>query len=197
VAPIQLLKDAIRAVPAVRYALGVAGVASVIAIIAGFQIDYKVAVFGTIIIFGLMFILLIFSGFASSASSNVKPLALTLAWGFVVLTISASLFLLSSYFFQWPRSLEAYVAESGYIEVSFSADLPLEEVVKLAEPADASIVFNANCGQSVREATVARGDHRGKDIQEFLLKLKDRIKQSGIDYSVVKKGANRYEILCQ
>jgi len=44
-------------VPAVKFALGVAGVAAVVAIVGGFE-DYRVAVFGTTIMFGLMFVLL-------------------------------------------------------------------------------------------------------------------------------------------
>ena len=46
----SFLKEAIRAVPAVKYAMGVGGVAAVVAIVAGLKIDYRVAVFGTVIL---------------------------------------------------------------------------------------------------------------------------------------------------
>ncbi len=59
--PVQVLIDAQKAVPAVRYAAGVAGIAAVVAIVAGFQLDPRIAVFGTIIVLGLMFVLVILS----------------------------------------------------------------------------------------------------------------------------------------
>jgi len=46
--PITVLGEAIRAVPAVKYALGIAGIVSAIAIVTGgFRIDLRIAVFGT------------------------------------------------------------------------------------------------------------------------------------------------------
>lgn len=103
--PLKILKEAIRAVPAVKYALGVAGIAAAVAIIAGFKIDYRVAVLGTIIMFVLMFVLVIFSSFARTAATATKPLALSLAWSFVLLTIATSAFIFTGFFFSWPRPL--------------------------------------------------------------------------------------------
>jgi hypothetical protein len=112
--PYKLLKDAMKAVPSVRYALGVAGVASVVVIIAGFKLDYRVAVFGTIIVLGLMFLLLIFSSIATkSAAKSLRKPALTLAWAFLLLSILGSTFLLSSFFFEWPRALDEYFPGNG------------------------------------------------------------------------------------
>jgi len=71
--PGSFLKEAIKAVPAVKYALGVGGIAAVVAIIAGFHLDYRVAVFGTVIVFALMFVLLVFArsvGMAGSISAG-------------------------------------------------------------------------------------------------------------------------------
>lgn len=104
--PAKILKEAIRAVPAVKYALGVAGIAAVIAIIAGFKINYKVTVLGIIIMFLLMFLLVIFSAFARSATKSLRNLGLTLAWSFVILTIATALLIFTEFFFSWPRPLE-------------------------------------------------------------------------------------------
>ena len=107
--PINILRQAIRAVPAVKYALGVAGMAAAVAIVAGFSVDYKVAVLGTILMLGLMFGLVAFSSVAFNSSDAIRPLALTLAWTFVLLISATSLCIFTSFFFDFPRPLEAYV----------------------------------------------------------------------------------------
>jgi hypothetical protein len=107
--PAEILRQAIRAVPAVKFALGVAGIAAAVTIVAGFSVDYKVAVLGTIIMFGLMFGLVLFSSFASKSTDAIKPLALFLAWTFVILISATSLCIFTSFFFDFPRPLEAYV----------------------------------------------------------------------------------------
>lgn len=109
ISPIGILKDAQESIPAVKYAAGVAGVAAVVAIVAGFQLDYRIAVFGTIIVFGLMFLLVIFSSFVSHSGASAVMLATFAAWSFLLLTVAASLFLVTSYFFSWPRSIESYI----------------------------------------------------------------------------------------
>ena len=104
--PYRLLKDAVKAIPELKYALGVAGIAAVVAIVAGFGIDFRIAVFGTLIIIGLMFVLLIFSRFAARTNSSRLLLqALILTWAFTILTIVALTLLLTSFFFSWPQDL--------------------------------------------------------------------------------------------
>lgn len=107
--PIEILRAAIRAVPAIKYALGVAGIAAAVAIVAGFTIGYKVAVLGTVIMLGFMFCLVLFSSFAQYGAASTRPLALTLAWTFVLLTSMSGLFIVTGFFFSWPKPLEAYV----------------------------------------------------------------------------------------
>ena len=50
----NFLDRAVKAVPAIRYALGIGGVIAVIAIVFSFGINAKVAIFGTIIMLVLM-----------------------------------------------------------------------------------------------------------------------------------------------
>ncbi|MCI0494915.1 carboxypeptidase-like regulatory domain-containing protein [candidate division KSB1 bacterium] len=107
--PFRILKEAIKAVPAVKYALGVAGIASVIAIVAGFKIDYRIAVFGTIIMIGLMLLLLIFSNAASPKNKRSLRLpSLVLTWSFLLLILFSTTLLASSFFFSWPQELAFY-----------------------------------------------------------------------------------------
>lgn len=141
--PIRILKDAQESIPAVRYAAGVAGLAAVVAIVAGFQLDYRVAVFGTLVVFGLMFVLLIFSSLVSHSGPALVGPARFAAWSFLVLTVAASLFLMTSYFFSWPRPLGSYVGippTPEPIEVTPTPDtqnVPATGYVRLSsEPGD-------------------------------------------------------------
>jgi hypothetical protein len=112
ISPLQILKEAIKAIPAVKYALGIAGIAASVAIVAGFQIDLRVAVFGTIIMIGLMTVLVVFARLAASPSKFVHIPALLLAWGFVILILASATLLFTSFFFGKPRELKDYVGEN-------------------------------------------------------------------------------------
>jgi TIR domain-containing protein len=109
--PIEILfRKAKRALPAVKYALLLAaGLAAGVTIVAGFSSDFRIAVFGTLTIFALVFGLVSFSSLAIHSTSSIRPLALFLAWTFVLLTSATSLFIFTGFFFDWPRPLEAYV----------------------------------------------------------------------------------------
>ena len=114
ISPIEILRDAQKSVPAVKYAAGIAGVAAVVAIIAGFQLDIRIAVFGTIIVLGLMFVLVILSSFVAHSGPSVVILAAVAAWSFLLVTIAVSILLVTSYFFSWPRQIESYVGPQPY-----------------------------------------------------------------------------------
>jgi hypothetical protein len=106
----KILQNAIKEIPALKWALGVAGVASVVAIVAGFQLDIRIAVFGTMLVIGLMFVLVVFSAIAThTKSSELRPVALFAAWSFMVLLVTSSFLLMTSYFFSYPRPLESYL----------------------------------------------------------------------------------------
>jgi uncharacterized membrane protein YkgB len=78
--PSTILNNAIRAVPAVKFALGVAGIAAAVALVAGLT-DYRVAVFGVVLMFGFMTVLVVFSTLARTPG-GLGTLALVLAWAF-------------------------------------------------------------------------------------------------------------------
>jgi hypothetical protein len=85
-----------------------------------------------------------------------------------------------------------------FTQISFGVDIRFVEVVENVEKLrNVTIVFDRSCDQSARnDWIVSKGDHSGNDIEEFLQNLKDRIKQTGIQYSVEKTGERRYEIRC-
>jgi len=104
-----LIRSATKAVPAVRYALAVAGIGAAVALIAGFTIDLRVAVFGIIILFVFMAVMVVFARLASVAAGSLHLLAMVLAWAAVVLVISTSVLLLTSVFFNWPLPLSRWI----------------------------------------------------------------------------------------
>jgi len=105
--PGSFLSAAIRAVPAIRYALGVGGIAAIVAIIAGFQIDYRVTIFGTAVVFGLMFVLVVFAKQTSSRQTlpGIRLIFLLLTVSFSVLLVAATVLLFTSTFFDWPKTI--------------------------------------------------------------------------------------------
>lgn len=68
--PLKVLKAAIQAVPAMKYALGVAGIGAVVAIVLSFNNGPQSVVFGGLIVVGLMFILVVFSRYATAMSEG-------------------------------------------------------------------------------------------------------------------------------
>lgn len=146
ISPIKVLKEAQKSIPAVKYAGGVAGVAAVVAIVAGFQLDYRIAVFGTIIVLGLMFVLVIFSSFVAHSGPSTLVLASVAAWSFLLLTIATSLFLMTSYFFSWPRAIESYIQESStQQEVSYDDDYQQPEIFN----ANGYVQFSSEVGDYI------------------------------------------------
>lgn len=103
--PVALLREAIRAVPAVKYALGVAGLIAVVAIVRTFGLDPAVAVSGAIVTLVLMVALLIFARLTATASSHFILPALVFTWGSLVLVLASAGMLFTSAFFDWPIRL--------------------------------------------------------------------------------------------
>ena len=69
--PIAFLREAITAVPAVKYALGVGGIVAAIAIIFTFGIDARIAVIGTIVMLLIMSVLVIFARMSTVADARL------------------------------------------------------------------------------------------------------------------------------
>jgi hypothetical protein len=108
--PPSFLKQAINAVPAVKYALGIGGVVSVIAIVGGFRIDFRVALLGTVVMLVLMTVLLVFAKAASRPQSAFKVPAIILTWFSLLLFIATASALFLSVFFGKPLDLRTLLA---------------------------------------------------------------------------------------
>jgi hypothetical protein len=104
--PSQVFREAIKAVPQIKWALGVGGIVAVIAIIQGFHLDWRVAVLGTIVMMVLMVMLVIFARVADP-TSNLRLPGLVLTWFSVFIVIGSACLLFTCVFFSWPRDLGA------------------------------------------------------------------------------------------
>lgn len=119
--PAKIIKDAIAAVPAVKYALGVSGIAAAIAIIAGF-IDLKRAFIGVPVMFVFMVSLLVFGALAKSGPEILRLPALIFCWFFLFMIMAISTVLFLSFAFDVPRPLAQLL---GAMRVSTSSDLSI------------------------------------------------------------------------
>lgn len=110
--PFRILKDAIKQVPALKYALGVAGIAAAAALIKSVLNDFRVAVFGITVMVVLMTVLVIFAKLTAIASKDFKLPALILMWFSLLLVLAVSSFLFTSTFFNWPIKLKDSVIQT-------------------------------------------------------------------------------------
>jgi hypothetical protein len=111
--PLGVLKEAVRAVPVVKYALGVAGLAAVVAIATkGFGLEPSTAFIGTVVVLGLMVPLLLL---AAAAKQNKKLLlpAEMFVWALMLMTVGALALLLLAFFWQYPAPVRCLVYGQG------------------------------------------------------------------------------------
>ncbi len=104
------LDRAVKAVPSIRYALGIGGIIAVIAIVFSFGIDAKVAIFGTIIMLVLMVVLVIFASLVRKPGASFSLPALILTWFSLALFMAASLLLFTSAFWAAPLDLRTFIS---------------------------------------------------------------------------------------
>ncbi len=110
--PLAFLREAIQAVPAVKYALGVGGVVSLIAIVGSFGISYRVAVIGFPIILILMVLLVVFAKLADAKPQYFLVPLVALTWISIVAMVATVTLLFTGVFFKWPVDLHSWLVKS-------------------------------------------------------------------------------------
>jgi hypothetical protein len=103
--PLTILKDAVKAVPSMKYALAVLGLVAVVAIVSLWRVKYDVAIFGAVIILGLMVPVLVFAKLTKVAPKYFLGPARAMLWAFVILTIVAGTCLFTAAAFRQPAAL--------------------------------------------------------------------------------------------
>src|SRR5437879_12671834 len=82
--PLTILKDSIRAVPSMKYALDVLGLVAVVAIVTLWRVRYDVAMFGAVNLLGLMLPVLVFAKLTKVTPKYVLGPSRVLMWRFVI-----------------------------------------------------------------------------------------------------------------
>jgi hypothetical protein len=101
--PLRILKQAIKAVPAVRFALGVLGVAAAASLVRAYFSSAREAVYATVTMLALMALLWVFVQLVRISPKSLKYPALTLTWAIFIATASLPIALISSVCFDWPK----------------------------------------------------------------------------------------------
>ncbi|HVG07903.1 MAG TPA: hypothetical protein VNM67_09370 [Thermoanaerobaculia bacterium] len=103
--PLNILRAAIEAVPAVKFALGIAGVAAALAIASSFFKDTQAALVGVGVMLPLMVLLVVFAAITGLARKDFRVPALVFTWAVLALFVVLSFLTVSSAFFRWPTTL--------------------------------------------------------------------------------------------
>jgi len=166
--PPSILKQAIKAVPAVKYALGIAGIIAVIAIVRGFGIDLRIALFGAIVMFVLMTMLVVFASLARQKGSQFRLPALVFTWFSLICVMAVSIVLFTSVFWGRPvdmRTLLAKKAPSPQIQVSDDQrEVSCSDVVDLKRIGRPEVHLPDPEPTNSREVN-SKGDELSGDIQ--------------------------------
>lgn len=149
--PFGLLTAAIRAVPAVKWALGVAGVAAALALSTSFFGSVSAALLGSLAMIGLMTLLVIFAAM-SRLGPLVKPPALVLTWTVLILTSLSSVLTFSCIFFEWPKKFSELVTS-----VTANAKVPRNPEVEVGDATHTRrrSVSRVLAGASANQSSVA------------------------------------------
>lgn len=103
--PFKIIARATRAVPFVKYALGLLGIIAVISIVKALGISLRFAFWGCIIILCLMLILFLLARLSEAETKTIKGPSSVLLWGIVILFTLTIFSLFSSVFFKYPLDL--------------------------------------------------------------------------------------------
>lgn len=128
--PVELLREATRAVPAVRYALGLGGVIATIAIVYLFNINARVAFVGTIVVLIFMGVLVIFARMAALAGPQLLLPAQIFTWFVLVVFMAVTISLFTSVFFKRPLDLARWLTGSVAIDIPDTGSEHLRLVVQ-------------------------------------------------------------------
>jgi hypothetical protein len=120
IGPFTVLRTAIKAVPAMKYAVAVAGMGSVVAIVLGFRLKPEVAVFGILVVIGLMFAVAIFSSYVGEKTPATIGPATLLVWFYTLAIMVSTTLFMTSYFAHWPLTFKQADLLPGPVPVTMT-----------------------------------------------------------------------------
>jgi hypothetical protein len=102
---LKILRESIKAVPAMKYALAIAGILGVVAMVGAFKISPAMAAIGAVITLVLMVAMVVFARLTTTAPRYFFLPAQVMMWAFLIVTVGTAFLLFTSAFFHWPRGL--------------------------------------------------------------------------------------------
>ena len=93
-----------------KYALAVAGLLAVVALVAALRVSPQIAALGTVVTLALMVAMVVFARLTTTAPRHFFLPVRVMMWGFLAVTISTACMLFTSAFFQWPRDLRELIS---------------------------------------------------------------------------------------
>ena len=150
-----VLKAAIKKVPAVKYALGLSGIVAAMAIIRTLVTDWRVAVFGLIIMLVLMAVLLLFARLAAISGPHVRAAALSLMWFSLALFCASGILLFTSVFFDQPIGLKRLIDD----RIGQASTTTETGLVSQVEVEDAHLIVG-DSGKVVQHSLVEHGHQK-------------------------------------
>ena len=133
---LRILRESVRAVPAMKYALAVAGLVAVVAMVGALKISPAAAVFGAVIILVLMVTMVIFARLTTVARKHFLLPVQIMMWSFLVVTVATAFLLFTCAFFRWPNGLRDLIDQPKGGRVS-------EPRVVESQVADATLQLNS------------------------------------------------------
>ena len=134
----SVIKNASKAVPFLKYAVGLAGIAALIALVKSYGLDYDVAIWGGIIVLILMIILFLLSKAYHSSNLPLHKLAYFLICSMTSLFVLTAILLVTCTFFDLPKPIMQVLHPSKFEESSKPAPKP--DVAKIELPDSAKSV---------------------------------------------------------
>jgi hypothetical protein len=107
--PMTVLRDAIKAVPAVKWALGVGGVLAAVALVYMFKLDARAAFVGLVLLFCFMGVLVVFARASALRSGAIFWPAMIFTWFVLIMFMATTVSLFTSVFFSKPLDLQDWL----------------------------------------------------------------------------------------
>jgi hypothetical protein len=130
---LKIVRESIKAVPAMKYALAVAGILAVVAMVGAFRLSPQTAIFGAVITLVLMVAMVIFARLATTAPKHFLLPVKVMMWAFLCVTVATAFLLFTSAFFRWPRGLRELLDPSATPQVGRGETNEAREWVALAK----------------------------------------------------------------
>jgi hypothetical protein len=186
--PVQLLRSALQSVPAVKYALGIAGTLSALAIIKSLYSSTEAALMASAAMLVLMSMLCIFSAASKLGPALLRGPAVFFLWMTIGIFFTSAGLCISAAFFDWPKPLTDLTQGSRFATTQNNQDDSREPGTRL--PIQVPLVLhlvNESTGDPVANASVYVDDkgHEACPVQMAQSNYPIRCLLNEGDYRVV------------